>query len=139
VEAALEALGLEGTAAGRSLSAAVHELALGALALMEARPLPLLHLPSRPADARLLPQQLVSLRIKVNDDCLLSLNEVAFKVQEAGPPVAIAALQTLMERASLAATGRCAAVLAADVAALADLEDWDEPPPRLLDGAPLRP
>ncbi len=60
---------------------------------------------------------------------------MARRVQEAGPPVAIAALQTLLERASLAATGRCAAALAADAAALAEMGDWDEPSPRLQDGA----
>lgn len=51
--------------------------------------------------------------------------------------MAIAALQGLLERASLAATGRCAAALATDAAALADLSDWDEPPPRVQDGALL--
>lgn len=53
--------------------------------------------------------------------------------------MAIAALQGLLEKASLAATERCAAALATDAAALADLSDWDEPPPRVQDGAFLEP
>ena len=55
-------------------------------------------------------------------------------VQENGPPVAIAGMQRLLEAASLGATARAGAALAADATALADVEDWDAPPAVLKDG-----
>ncbi len=52
--------------------------------------------------------------------------------------MAIAGMQGLLEAASLAATGRAGVALGADAAGLADVEDWDAPPPALTDGARLR-
>lgn len=52
--------------------------------------------------------------------------------------MAIAGMQGLLEAASLAATGRAGVALGADAAGLADVEDWDAPPPALNDGARLR-
>lgn len=56
--------------------------------------------------------------------------------QENGPPVAIAGMHGLLEAASLGATARAGAALASDASGLADVEDWDAPPPALKDGAP---
>lgn len=58
--------------------------------------------------------------------------------------MAIAGMQGLLEAASLGATAQAGSALAADAAGLADVEDWDAPPPSLKEGvhtafeAPMR-
>jgi hypothetical protein len=143
VEAALEALAQEpGAASAKALGAAVHELGLGCLALKEVHSIKTYATFTKTWTASMFAhlqlclhgQHLTDGRELTVEQCFRVQNGGLRLVQENGPPVAIAGMQRLLEAASLGATARAGAALAADATALADVEDWDAPPAVLKDG-----